>query len=249
MARDEGLVQATVSMLAKLARSSDQYSENGRTLRANLIDFAKTLSALGLDDEAKKVTMEALQKVMETSVGTQSKIKSFVGACGAVSADVSSRTIGLDSEDIPDFKAAFQSKMARQPKRPLSQNEDYAKLQKLARPFLGGAEDEDDDDDCMVDETQEDTEASFICPITQKIMDVPMKSKKCGHSYSKEAVEGYFKGGEGKKCAHPGCNQKLGSADFDRDFEKDAAIKRFKSREKAQQKATKASQKEDEDPM
>mmetsp|Transcript_24201 Transcript_24201/g.81586 ORF Transcript_24201/g.81586 Transcript_24201/m.81586 type:complete len:862 (+) Transcript_24201:205-2790(+) len=110
-------------------------------------------------------------------------------------------------------------------------------------------EDEDDDDDCMVDETQEDTEASFICPITQKIMDVPMKSKKCGHSYSKEAVEGYFKGGEGKKCAHPGCNQKLGSADFDRDFEKDAAIKRFKSREKAQQKATKASQKEDEDPM
>ena len=134
----------------------------------------------------------------------------------------------------------------------------FQKLEKIARPVLGGAEDESDDD-LMIDDTQEPSEGNLKCPITTGLLVQPMVSKKCGHThraarasclgalrsvrrrsrdapprYSKSSVQQYFSRAP-KKCAVFGCSQMLTTADFKRDIAKETALKEYKRR---QQRAT-----------
>lgn len=81
---------------------------------------------------------------------------------------------------------------------------------------------------------------SVDCPITGKLMEDPVKSKRCGHSYSKNGILGVIQqnGGREVKCPHRGCKHKVGRADL----EQDKAMSLRVSREVARQRAERASQ-------
>ncbi|KAG8929610.1 hypothetical protein FRC01_004070 [Tulasnella sp. 417] len=59
---------------------------------------------------------------------------------------------------------------------------------------------------------------NFTCSLSLKPFVDPMTSKICGHSFSREALEDYFKqqrrGGHQAKCPASGCNKNLSLADF-----------------------------------
>ena len=60
----------------------------------------------------------------------------------------------------------------------------------------GGESGGDDEEEITVGKSVK----SVKCPLTLKLMEVPMKSKVCGHSYGKEAIIQYIGRARQKKC-------------------------------------------------
>ncbi|KIJ17689.1 hypothetical protein PAXINDRAFT_111190 [Paxillus involutus ATCC 200175] len=65
----------------------------------------------------------------------------------------------------------------------------------------------DDEDDLEIGGVTQD----YKCPITLMILDNPMTSQVCGHSYSRAAIQDYLKraGMDGKSCPASGCNKRI----------------------------------------
>ncbi|KAF8631792.1 hypothetical protein AX17_005007 [Amanita inopinata Kibby_2008] len=64
-------------------------------------------------------------------------------------------------------------------------------------------DDEDDEDDLEIGGTTQ----VYKCPLSLTPLLDPLTSAVCGHSFSAEAIRGYFSGRELKKCPASGCNK------------------------------------------
>lgn len=90
--------------------------------------------------------------------------------------------------------------------------------------------DEDEDDDIAVGGVKED----FKCPLTMALLDCPVTSAGCGHSYSKDAISGYLeqcqRRRERPQCPRAGCEKTISASTLrdDRDLEK--RVRRHKRR-------------------
>ncbi|KAF9242585.1 hypothetical protein BU15DRAFT_86778 [Melanogaster broomeanus] len=78
----------------------------------------------------------------------------------------------------------------------------------------------DDDDELEIGGVTQD----YRCPITLMILENPMTSQVCGHSYSGAAIQDYLKkaGVNGKPCPTSGCNKRITMDQLqpDKDLEK-----------------------------
>ena len=113
----------------------------------------------------------------------------------------------------------------------------------------GNDDDDDDDDDdieVMVNTSQQHT-SEFKCPFTAQLLQEPVKSKLCGHVYSKQAVTQYIRTGN-RKCPAVGCNNhQLNLSQLEADPEKETLVRRFRRRQEliaSQQQQLLASQAE-----
>ncbi|CAO1615619.1 unnamed protein product [Parajaminaea phylloscopi] len=103
--------------------------------------------------------------------------------------------------------------------------------------------DDEDEDDIAVGGVKED----FKCPLTMALLVSPMTSTVCGHSYSKEAIEGYIeqcqRRHERPQCPRAGCDKAISSATLreDRDLEKRVRRHRRKLEQREEQRRTQAS--------
>lgn len=76
----------------------------------------------------------------------------------------------------------------------------------------------DDDDDDEIEMTCVDESQKFICPITKGELVNPVKSKLCGHTFSRKAVEGHIKNMKGRaKCPIAGCVSSISIDDLEND--------------------------------
>ena len=73
-------------------------------------------------------------------------------------------------------------------------------------------------------------EDNLICPITKQLLVEPMKSTKCGHSYSKEPIMQYMKSRRGRpaKCPVAGCSQLVTVDGLVQDVEAERKLKKRK---------------------
>ena len=81
-------------------------------------------------------------------------------------------------------------------------------------------EEEDDDDD-------DDDDDDLICPITSVTFQKPMKSTKCGHTFSHAAIAAMLRGRpDGIQCPLFGCRHQILAADLQADKEKERELRR-----------------------
>ncbi|KAJ1976663.1 hypothetical protein H4R34_003895, partial [Dimargaris verticillata] len=67
------------------------------------------------------------------------------------------------------------------------------------------------DDDLVMDSGP----VSLVCPLTRQLFDTPVKSQRCGHSFSKQAAIAYIRNGHGHvNCPVPGCNHQIEIVDL-----------------------------------
>lgn len=214
--------------IGKIQAKQNAFASDGDELREEIVLFAKTVEKLPVSDAAKVAAMESMLGTMRESLTTKHQIDGFCDAMTKVKEDASSGD--FDGKVGEAFLSALQSGLERRMNEfgeadPENETQ-HAKLKKIARPILGGDEDEDDDEDVCVDDMQEASEASLKCPLSQGLLVKPMKSTKCGHTYSGDVAKNYFN--VEKKCAVFGCNHKLVWKDFKKDVAKEVALRNFK---------------------
>ncbi|KAI9449293.1 hypothetical protein HD554DRAFT_2208232 [Boletus coccyginus] len=93
----------------------------------------------------------------------------------------------------------------------------------------------DDEDELEVGGVTQD----YKCPITLIVLEHPMTSKVCGHSYSRAAIQEYLKGarGYGLPCPTSGCNQRITMDHLQVDKELEKRIKIAVRRQRRQQES------------
>ncbi|CAI5725520.1 unnamed protein product [Peronospora effusa] len=80
----------------------------------------------------------------------------------------------------------------------------------------------DGDEDMSIQESE--STRSTICPVTQGVMEDPLRNPSCGHTYSKKGIQAHLR--RNKKCPVAGCPQKLSFKGLERDVEMEVIIAR-----------------------
>ena len=223
---------AVSSAMTKIAAKSDSFYEDGNTLRATIVQFAKDINGLDVSAAAKKTAMESLMDTMRTSLSTKHEIDAFLDAMKKLQDEAANGDFDDCDDDFLDVVSkALQAQIAAYGAPDVELDGQFRKMRKVCAPVLGGGDD-DSDEEIQIDETQADQEADFKCPITAGLFVDPMISKTCGHTFSKKAVMSYFHKTQPKKCAVFGCSQLLTQADFKKDKEKEVALKSYKAKMK-----------------
>jgi len=83
-----------------------------------------------------------------------------------------------------------------------------AMREELGEPAEGAAD--DDDDDIMTMQVEE----SFVCPITTKTLEEPVRNAKCKHYYEKHAILQILNKGNPFTCPNIGCSQTVVKSDL-----------------------------------
>ena len=103
--------------------------------------------------------------------------------------------------------------------------DDHPKLKQMRkRMWFAGHEGEpfpEEDDDIIMDEVK-----TFICPLTKQRFVDPVKSKVCGHVFSREAIYNFLQASRKLKCPVAGCSHTFGRDDLEDDFETQHAMDR-----------------------
>lgn len=96
----------------------------------------------------------------------------------------------------------------------------------MTKRTRGNDEDEDDDEDIAISRAN----ISIKCPLTLQDFKYPLSSKKCPHSFEKDAINDLIRrsGGRGVQCPVPGCSQMLTKDDLHTDAVVVRQIKRLK---------------------
>ena len=92
---------------------------------------------------------------------------------------------------------------------------------------LGNYQNDQDSDEEDLSGRIEYTEANFICPISRKKFQEPVKSQKCNHYYEKKCIYDLLKKSRNSKCPVPGCRHDVRSGDLEVDPKFLRLMKRF----------------------
>jgi len=112
----------------------------------------------------------------------------------------------------------------------ITQEATYAKVCRL----LG--EDEDQDDELAVVNDNDTNIADIKCPLTMVLMEQPVRSSVCGHSFEQAAILQHLQ--KSRKCPKAGCtNVRMTPDEFSEDPDTAMKVRRHKKREEATRRA------------
>jgi hypothetical protein len=171
-----------------------------------------------------------------------------------------------DTDDIPDFDKILAEKMELYKNERLAVEVDvYDEVYcKEIRSRLGekeqkkpsntkkkGRRDADDDDDDLEiinEQSQANEEKHVKCPITGMYFTEPLKSKNCGHTYSKAGIEQMLRTKK-LRCPIPGCtNNCLSREQLEPDVEMEMRVERFKrNKDRQELKRRRIAEEDDEE--
>lgn len=98
-----------------------------------------------------------------------------------------------------------------------------------------GNDAEDEDADIVIQQTAGGTQ-SLNCPISLQLMENPVRSKTCKHSYSREGILAMIGNRRACQCPIAGCsNGNLSKSDLEEDKQMERLIKREKLRQQERQ--------------
>mmetsp|Transcript_14007 Transcript_14007/g.32571 ORF Transcript_14007/g.32571 Transcript_14007/m.32571 type:complete len:281 (-) Transcript_14007:1467-2309(-) len=101
-------------------------------------------------------------------------------------------------------------------------------------------DDQDEDDELAVVQTAasaNQSDSKIKCPLTMAVMDDPVRSRVCKHSFQRAAIFEYLRRGK-KRCPVPGCrNGSMTVEELEDDPETLLRVRRYRKRESAAKKA------------
>ncbi|KAH8114668.1 hypothetical protein DFH11DRAFT_1493068, partial [Phellopilus nigrolimitatus] len=200
------------------------------------------------DGEAALKELAHMDIIMRDLLDTQAELKARKDTLVGIAND-----LGLDEEisnvvrrykqGVEDKKEAWENKTTRQK---YAKDEVYANFKQgifeVQHPDQGMPPmtelidreegDDEDDDDIVVGGVSQ----VYTCPITLRILEDPLTSQICTHSFCKAAIEEYL-GNKSvkKKCPATGCNKMVGWSDFKTNKELEQKVKAHLRRERQRQ--------------
>ncbi|GCB74712.1 E3 SUMO-protein ligase NSE2 [Scyliorhinus torazame] len=200
---------------------------------------AVTDVALALTEhEAAAEEINNMEKLMLDYVSMDQELEQFIQAVDDVTHQIKQER----PERMPDLKSLVDKRFNEL--KNLNKDEDLIKNDKYIH-FKGqlkemkkqvGAESQNEstsaneiDEDIAVTQSQR----NFICPITQREMECPVKNKVCGHSYEEEAIiriiQNKHKQKKKARCPVVGCdNEDINQCDLSMDTTLRRAIENHK---------------------
>lgn len=170
----------------------------------------------------------------ESHIDLHRKVNSFIGAVQEVKQDmISSSQQNPSNDGAPaDYEIILQTKIELLKQKLDDQAEPVANemLMVKIKDALGEPT-ANDDDDIQVEMSNQDSAAQFTCPITQRLMEKPMKNSVCGHFYDLEGFKFWMQRRRTRKCPISGCaNSHACMSQLEEDVEVQLRLKRFVKR-------------------
>ncbi|EJC98022.1 uncharacterized protein FOMMEDRAFT_129976, partial [Fomitiporia mediterranea MF3/22] len=148
------------------------------------------------------------------------------------------------TDGVDNAKESWQNRTTRQK---YARDEDYIRFKssifEVQHPdqgmppltdFIPSEEgDESDDDDVAVGGVSQ----VYTCPLSLRVLENPMSSKICKHSFSKDSIVEYYSSNRSlkKKCPAAGCSELQGLSDFVPNLDLERKVKAHVRREQRRQ--------------
>jgi SUMO ligase MMS21 Smc5/6 complex component len=88
-----------------------------------------------------------------------------------------------------------------------------------------------DDDDIQVEMPNQDSSNQYKCPVTQRLIENPVRNKVCGHVYDLAGFRFWMRGHQTRKCPISGCtNATACESQLEEDVEFQMKLRRFVKR-------------------
>ena len=206
------------------------------------------------DDDFAGKCRETLKVLAADNVVKERQLKAYVAAIRVViqnASDTTSATTtttttnntnnnddGKENNATNEFKEQMETEYAKalhtieQNSVLITQEPSYLKLCKQ----LGEDEDEDDELAVVNDHGAKHGASGIKCPLTMAIMEDPVRSRVCKHSFDRHAIVAHLR--RFQSCPVPGCgNHSMTIAELEDDPETTMRVRRYKKRESATKKA------------
>ena len=202
------------SELIDTIRDNEKESRRIHEYIENLIDCAE--SYIRLEPNPDPNIEAEYKQTLKTMLELESQIQGHIKAL---------RNSQNNPEAIEDERAFNHEYQQIVNESKVTINDDHPKMKAMRkRMWFAGHEDEpfpEDDDDIIMDEVK-----TFTCPLTKQRYVDPVKSKICGHTFSREAIYNFFQGNRKVKCPVAGCSMTFGKDDLEDDYETQHAMDR-----------------------
>ncbi|RKP27526.1 zinc-finger of the MIZ type in Nse subunit-domain-containing protein [Syncephalis pseudoplumigaleata] len=211
------------STVAKLHALVDEYEALARSLRENhnnFVECACDLEEIEADDE-----LAAVDSAFKETLKEEQTL--LVNA--ATLRDIAEDTIATNTTSIDVYEQQCKERLAMALRRcghEFSRSEPYKDFRQkiwevkhpdqIMPPLSTAAynDEEEEEDDDIIEMAQH---VSLICPLTTMIMEDPVTSASCKHSFSKRAIVEYiqrYQGSERAPCPVTGCSRMIVESDL-----------------------------------
>ena len=215
-------------------------------------NLAVELSGIFKDGDEHAEQSLSLKQSMLGMIATEQQLKRYNAAVQEVRADIQRRMDG-DADEMGDWGELLRSKLESDgagagagagASSSSARSDDakayrqHGKYQEMVRANPRCESDDDSDDDVQIDRSKQE-ELDMRCPLcmaeysAESAIHVPLRSKKCGHTYSRLGIDNIFKNAVTIACPIPGCSvMAMQKGDLEEDRVRMAALKRLSKRRK-----------------
>ena len=251
---------SSIGILANVAdhqeRQYQEYIEDNETMATGMaMRLARNQQCEGfLGEEFADECREKLKALASDNISKQRQLTAYVSAIKAVieqATAVDTENQDPNSNTSNEFKDQMEVEYSRALQTianesvEITQEPNYLKLCKQ----LGEDQNQEEDDElAIVDNGVGDSFNKLKCPLTMALMEDPVRSKVCQHSYSRNAMYQHLRTTKHTKCPVPGCiNNKMTMNELEDDTETKMRVRRYKKRESASKKMNKGFLDDEED--
>jgi hypothetical protein len=243
--RNHGFCKATAVRL----------SPDGGGMEETLRMLANQDDAIVTDAQVQEFLQEQrgrLKQLAKENVQDERTVDSFLAALSTLQEQIQTGAGAAaateDEDHIEDYTSIIQKLMQQnQAERqstmlPMEQETYYREVcNEMGETMASANNNNDDDDEIQVMRPSGSQANSLKCPLTSMLLEEPVKSKNCGHTYSKQAILNHLR--VRKQCPVAGCNNHtLNESQLEPDQEKEMQVRRERKRQEreAQLRASQA---------
>jgi hypothetical protein len=242
--------RTSISLLANVAdhqeRQYRRYIEQNETMGTGIaMRLARGEQFEGLlGKDVAEECREKLKVLATDNVAKERQLKAYVAAIRVVIENASNNNNSNNSNSNNESTAhEFKDQMETEYAKALTTIEKNSVLLTQEPSYLKlcrqlGEDQEEDDELAVVNDGAGERASGIKCPLTMAIMEDPVRSKVCHHSYARHAIVEHLTKNKSKKCPMPGCvNNNMTIAELEDDPETEMRVRRYKKRESATKKA------------
>jgi len=177
----------------------------------------KTIAEEFQEDENAKQIVEDLRQVMLNYATMERGVEQYCTAAqtalGRFKTTYAAAS-GDNEEEVPDLYGMFEESLkgleAKNTEDEIANNKEVKEFMETVWRAHNPEEEAESTENAIGDDeveiSQVDDNMRFICPITKVELVDPVKNKRCGHTYSRKAIEQHIKAMKTRaKCPIPGC--------------------------------------------
>lgn len=251
---------SSIGILANVAdhqeRQYQEYIEENETMATGMaMHLARNQQCEGfLGKEFADECREKLKALASDNISKRRQLTAYVTAIKVVieqATEANTENQDPNSNTSNEFKDQMETEYARALQAIENDSVEIAqepKYLKLCKQLGEDQNQEEDDELAIVDNGVGDSFNKLKCPLTMALMEDPVRSKVCHHSYGRNAIYQHLRNTKHTKCPVPGCiNNKMTMNELEDDTETKMRVRRYKKRESASKKMNKGFLDDEED--